>query len=98
MIKPLFYEDCSDEDIATAKANLVPQAAQVITASVRLTKQRYNSVPRVFIECLRDGAIPIEMQRQMVAELPCERVMTLDTSHSPFFSAPRELADHLLSL
>jgi pimeloyl-ACP methyl ester carboxylesterase len=97
-IKPLFYEDCSDEDIATAKANLVPQASELITAKVRLTDERYGSVARVFIECLRDGAIPIEMQRQMVAALPCERVLTLDTSHSPFFSAPQDLADHLLSL
>jgi len=97
-IKPLFYADCSDEDIATAKANLVPQASELITAKVRLTDARYGSVPRVFIECLQDGAIPIEMQRQMVAALPCERVFTLDTSHSPFFSAPQELADHLLSL
>ena len=98
LIKPLFYADCSDEDIATAKANLVPQASELITAKVRLSEARYGSVPRVFIECLRDGAIPIEMQRQMVAALPCVKVMTLDTSHSPFFSAPQELADHLLSL
>jgi pimeloyl-ACP methyl ester carboxylesterase len=98
MIKPLFYADCSDEDIATAKANLVPQATEVITATVRLTDERYGSVPRVFIECLRDGAIPIETQRRMVADLPCEKVLTLDTSHSPFFSAPQQLADQLLSL
>jgi pimeloyl-ACP methyl ester carboxylesterase len=98
LIKPLFYGDCSDEDIAQAKANLVPQAAEIITAKVRLTDDRYGTVPRVFIECLQDGAIPIEMQRQMVTEVPCETVLTLDTSHSPFFSAPHELADHLLSV
>ena len=98
LIKPLFYADCSDADVATAKANLVPQATEIITAKVRLTEERYGSVPRVFIECLQDGAIPIEMQRQMVAALPCETVLTLDTSHSPFFSAPQELSEHLLSL
>ena len=98
LIIPLFYEDCSAEDIAVAKANLVPQANELITAKVRLTEARYGSVPRVFIECLRDGAILIGMQRQMVAALPCETVLTLDTSHSPFFSAPQELADQLLSL
>ena len=63
-----------------------------------LTDERYGTVPRVFIECLQDGAIPIEVQRQMVAEVPCETVLTLDTSHSPFFSAPEELVEHLLSL
>ncbi len=98
LIKPLFYGDCSDEDIAFAKANLVPQAVEVITAKVRLSDANYGRVPRVFIECLQDGAIPIETQRQMVAAVPCEAVLTLDTSHSPFFSAPQALADQLLSL
>jgi len=97
-IKPLFFGDCSDDDIATAKANLVPQASEIITAKVHLTDANYGSVPRVFIECLQDGAIPIATQRQMVAAAPCRQVLTLDTSHSPFFSAPRDLADHLLSL
>jgi hypothetical protein len=34
----------------------------------------------------------------MVADMPCDRVLSLNTSHSPFFSAPGELAVHLLSL
>ncbi len=98
LIKPLFYGDCSDEDIATAKANLVPQALSIMQTKVRLTEARYGSVPRVFIECLQDGAIPIAMQRQMVETIPCGKVLTLDTSHSPFFSAPDALTDRLLSL
>jgi pimeloyl-ACP methyl ester carboxylesterase len=98
MIVPLFYGDCSDGDIATAKANLVPQASEIVTAKVHLSAANYGSVPRVFIECLKDGAIPIEMQRQMVAAVLCQRVITMDTSHSPFFSAPKELTEHLLSL
>ena len=98
MIKPLFYEDCSDADIAIAKTNPVPQAMAVMATELRLSDERYGSVPRIFIECLQDGAIPIDMQRRMVADVPCEQVITLNTSHSPFFSAPQELADHLLSL
>ena len=98
MIKPLFYGDCSDDDIAMAKANLVPQASDIITAKVHLSDANYGSVPRAYIECLQDGAILIESQRQMIAAVPCQQVLTLDTSHSPFFSAPQELAEHLLSL
>ncbi len=98
MIKPLFYGDCSDEDVAAAKAKLVPQASAVITAKVHLSDANYGRVPRVYIECLQDGAITIETQRQMIAAVGCEKVLTLDTSHSPFFSAPDALAEHLLSL
>lgn len=97
-IKPLFYGDCLEEDVAFAKKNLVPQATQILHAQVKLSGNIYGNVPRVFIECLMDEAIPLQMQRRMVADMPCERVLSLNTSHSPFFSAPNELADHLLSL
>jgi len=98
MAKALFYGDCSDDDLAFARERLVPQAIEVLGAKVRLTPQRYGRVPRVYIECLQDGAIPIAMQRRLVADTPCELVFTMDTAHSPFFSAPQQLAEHLLSL
>jgi len=97
-IKPLFYADCLEEDIVFAKKNLVPQATQILYAEVSLSDNSYGNVPRVFIECLKDQAIPLQMQRRMVADMPCDRVLSLNTSHSPFFSAPDKLAVHLLSL
>jgi hypothetical protein len=30
--------------------------------------------------------------------MPCEEVISMNTSHSPFFSAPQELVEHLLAL
>jgi hypothetical protein len=34
----------------------------------------------------------------MVAAMPCANVISMNTSHSPFFSAPQDLADCLLTL
>jgi hypothetical protein len=31
----------------------------------------------------------------MYERLPCQNVVSMETSHSPFFSAPEELAGHL---
>lgn len=98
MLKPLFYADCSDADIELAKTRLVPQANDPITSKVHLSEANYGGVPRAYVECLQDQAIPIEMQRAMMAALPCDPVLTLDTSHSPFFSAPEDLSRHLLTL
>jgi hypothetical protein len=50
-------------------------------------------VPRAYIECLRDRAIPLELQRLMVAASPC-RVTSIDTDHSPLFSAREALCEH----
>jgi hypothetical protein len=34
----------------------------------------------------------------MVSAMPCQQIISMDTDHSPFFSAPDELTAHLLSL
>jgi hypothetical protein len=55
-------------------------------------------VPRVYIECLRDKAIPVALQRRMARNAACDIIASLDTDHSPFFSTPVSLVDCLLSL
>lgn len=98
LLKGLFYGDCSDADIEFAKANLVPQAFAPMNTKLHLTEANYGRVPRVFIECLQDGALSIRMQRRMYGDVPVSKVITMDTSHSPFFSAPEDLAGHLMAL
>ena len=97
-IRDVFYADCSPSDLALAQALLVPQAAAPFATPVQTTAERWGSVPRVYIECTADHAISLATQRSMQARLPCKRVLTMSTSHSPFLSAPQALAGHLLSL
>jgi len=68
------------------------------TTPLQVTDGRYGSVDRVYIECTRDRAIAPELQRMMVAEMPCREVITMDTDHSPFYSAPDTLAAHLMAI
>ena len=97
-LKEVFYADCSDEDVEFAKSRLVPQAAAPFAAPVSTTEENFGRVPRVYITCLRDKAISPSIQEKLYKALPCEKVISMDTSHSPFFSAPEELAKHLLSV
>jgi pimeloyl-ACP methyl ester carboxylesterase len=97
-IKDILYNDCSDEDVAWAKSLTVPEAIAPNTTPVHTTVERFGRVPRVYITCLRDRSLAPSVQKRLYTAFPCRRVITMDTSHSPFLSAPRELADHLLSL
>ena len=97
-IAEAFYGDCSAEDIAWAKLRLVPEPTNVWRTPVRLTEGRFGRVPRVYIECLRDQAIPLGFQRQMCSEAAPIDVLSIDTDHSPFFSAPARLATLLLDI
>lgn len=97
-IDEAFYGECSDEDVAKAKSLLVPQAAAPFATPVHTTAENFGRVPRIYIECLRDRAISPSVQKKMYTALPCQRVLSIDTSHSPFFSAPEELVNHLAAI
>lgn len=92
-----FYADCSDADIIFARARLRTEPLFALMTPVRLT-DKYARISRDYIECMLDQAISIEMQRRMQAVWPMQRVKALDTSHSPFFSAPEALAAVLTEL
>jgi len=90
----LFYQDCSPEDRYRAMERLRPQPISISTTPLTLTEERYGSVPRWYIECTLDNAIRIGRQRAMVKTLPC-KVITMECGHSPFYSNPEELVEHL---
>lgn len=98
VFKKTFYGDCSDEDVKRAKALLVPEPPTIAVTPIHITEENYGRLPRVYIECLRDNAISLSIQKQMYTEMPCERVITMDTSHAPLLSKPEELAKNLISV
>src|SRR5476649_2414247 len=88
----LFYEDVSPEDRYRAMERLRPQPIAISTTPLTLTDDRYGSVPRWYIECTHDNSVRIARQRAMVKTLPC-KVITMECGHTPFYSAPEELAE-----
>jgi pimeloyl-ACP methyl ester carboxylesterase len=90
-LRDAFYGECSDEDVALARLCVQPEPTLPLATPVKITDAHFGRVPRVYIECLRDRAIAPSLQRQMYTSLPCRKVLTLDTDHSPFFSCPDEL-------
>lgn len=97
-VKELFYGNTKDDDLERAKSLLRPENfVEVSSTKLNLTG-RFGSITRYYVENLMDKAIPIEFQRRMYSESPCKKVFTIDTDHSPFYSAPEELASILLSV
>jgi len=97
-LKEVFYGGCSEEDIALARLLLAPEAIAPLATSISISDRNFGRVSRVYIECLQDKAIPPALQKKMYTALPCQKVMSMDTDHSPFFSAPEALVTHLLSV
>jgi pimeloyl-ACP methyl ester carboxylesterase len=97
-LRDLFYASCSEEDVMLARLSLQPEAMGPLATPIHTTPDNFGRIPRVYIECLRDNAVLPALQKQMYGPLPCERVMSIDTDHSPFFSAPEALTRHLIEV
>jgi pimeloyl-ACP methyl ester carboxylesterase len=93
-----FYAQCPAAEQAFAVSRLKPQGVQPFGAPVATTAERWGRIPRYYIECARDRAINLPLQKAMHAASPCRKVFSIDTDHSPFFSAPEELAGILLEI
>jgi pimeloyl-ACP methyl ester carboxylesterase len=90
-----FYGNCSDADAAFAQSRLVAQAGAPIGTPVVTTAERWGRIPRYYVECARDRALTQKLQRAMQNDSPCRQTFSIDTDHSPFFSAPEQLAEIL---
>lgn len=97
-LKDLFYGDCSNADIEFAKTHLGPQPDKPTTTPIAITDENFGNVSRFYITCLQDKTVSPSIQKSMYEALPCKKVISMDTSHSPFFSAPKGLVNHMLSV
>jgi len=67
-------------------------------ATLHLTDSNFGRVPRFYIECTEDRAVTPFIQQKMYTETPCQKVYSMDTSHSPFFSKAHELVSIFLDI
>lgn len=98
IFKEGLYHDCDEDITEMAKVILSHEPIESGNAKLKLTEENYGSVPRFYIECTDDRAVTPFIQEKMYNETPCLKVYKMNTSHSPFFSKPKELCDILLEI
>ena len=100
-LKAAFYADVHDDELATAVPALhCDEPAGVAATPSPVTADRFGRVPRYYIRCLDDRAIPLAGQDFMIAAVDAAiggktKVSTLAASHSPFYSQPAKLVEVL---
>ena len=92
----VFAQLSPPEAVAGAMARLVAEPHGPRSTPLTLTSERWGSLPRTYIECAQDRAIPLSSQRLMQEMSPGAKRVTLDADHSPFLSRPAELAAALI--
>jgi pimeloyl-ACP methyl ester carboxylesterase len=89
------YASCTDDVAAWAIARQWPQPVAPFVTPVSIPSGALDGINRYYVLCTRDRAIPLPLQRRMIAENPCADVVELDTDHTPQLSMTDELASAL---
>jgi pimeloyl-ACP methyl ester carboxylesterase len=92
------YGRCSDEVAAWAVERRRPQAVAPFGEPVTIPEGAFDDIPRSYVLCKRDRAIPPALQRLMLERAGCTEVVELDTDHVPHLSATAELVEVLQRL
>jgi pimeloyl-ACP methyl ester carboxylesterase len=104
LLKAAFYGDVSESEFAHAASQLhcdEPNAGAL--APSEITPGRFGAVPRHYIRCTQDRAIPLAGQDHMIASVDGAiggrtTIHTLESSHSPFLSQPAVLSKILIDI
>lgn len=96
--REIFYNCCTQEDADWAIARLEPEPPAPLNTAAAVSWERWGQVPRGYIECRQDQTLRLTRQRRFQQVAPCDPVIQLDTDHSPFLSAPYELAAAMVNI
>lgn len=91
-----YYHDVSREQAQPAIDMLQAMASSTFETPTVYAGWRDYGIPCTYIKCLQDVALPSELCNMYIARLReggvDVSVEELDTSHSPFWTAPEKLA------
>ncbi|WP_198553856.1 alpha/beta fold hydrolase [Tenacibaculum sp. Bg11-29] len=93
-IQNAFAHDIPKEAFNGAKPYIVPEPFAPLTYELEITETNYGQIPKYYIECTEDRAIPIEIQRAMYNGNVL-KAYSIKSSHTPNFSKPDKVANIL---
>ena len=104
LLKAALYADVSESEFAHAASQLhCDESNAGAVAPSEITPGRFGTVPRHYIRCTQDRAIPLTGQDHMIATVDSAiggktTTHTLESSHSPFLSQPAALSKILIDI
>lgn len=94
--RELFYHDCPDDVVDAAFARLTAAPPGILVEPVSVPRFWAADLPRGFLLCLEDRAMPFAMAMAFAGRLGVIP-QVIGGSHSPFLSRPAELAAKLVA-
>jgi pimeloyl-ACP methyl ester carboxylesterase len=96
-VRDAFYARSPAADVALSRLLLVVDPLRPVITPLHLGAS-YDRVRRFYIRTTQDQAVSPALQARMYTQTPVERVFTVRSDHSPFFSQPVKLAKILRTI
>jgi pimeloyl-ACP methyl ester carboxylesterase len=104
-LRDAFFGDVDPAVADAALGLLTPDApAGIALGATTLTLDGWGSVPRTYVTCAQDMAVRPALQAKFISDADAAfldnptSVVALDSSHSPFLSMPKQVADLVAKL
>ena len=92
------FNHCTSEQTAWAIERRRPQVVAVFSTPVDVDEAVLAAIPRSYVLTTRDRSLPPALQRRMIGEHPCRRVVELAADHAPYLSATDQLVEALVEI
>lgn len=89
----LFCAECSAADLSTLAQNYSDEPIPPLLEPIALSEEGFGRTPKYYVFTAEDRVLSPSFQRRVTSRIELAGSATLETSHSPFFSAPDELVD-----
>lgn len=86
----VFCHDCPPEYQSLLNANKKWQPVAALATPVNVTDKRYGAIPKFYIQCTHSRDLD---RTSILQNVYCQKIYTLPSSHSPFFSMPDKLVE-----
>jgi len=87
----LFCADCSESHLEVLADKYSDEPLPPLVQPIVLSDDGFGSVPKYYVFTAEDRVLSPSFQQRVTSRIELAGSATLDTSHSPFFSAPDEL-------
>ncbi|KAI1082914.1 Alpha/beta hydrolase fold-1 [Whalleya microplaca] len=95
--KAILYNDVPEDEAQRCFEALVPQCQAATETPVTFVAVDLT-IPKTYIICEKDLALPVEIQEKMVASIAGFTQERIDAGHSPFLSKPKECAEIIIKI
>ncbi|WP_242128668.1 alpha/beta fold hydrolase [Sphingobium sp. Sx8-8] len=98
VVLALMYNRSDPQEASLTVARLTPEPFAPLITPAGITLARWGKVPKIYVELTDDRTLTLERQRLIQSEVELQDVIAIDADHSPFLSAPEELARALVAV